>query len=346
MPVGDFPTANINGREVYSRKYHISGLAVAGLAGIGIVLAVLAYFYISHLLRKAVAPRVPSRMSNVAHTSDDTEAGGGTTDQSEKNSLMAWMRRRSRGRFADTTGSHRGGGLPPPPPLQQRSSSATLVEKPPGQAPTRMTSFFSRISIVPHLAAPPRAHNPDQRQRPAPPTGTFPSTVSSGIRRPNLHAAPTLSPPLAHGPHDAQSHANVVRANRTPLRSQAALADAGRSRSVPVSDPKVLQLASRLPGAAQPQTQGTQPLQTPSRSAPGGEGQRSAGATDLPKSSKTTVTDQTQGTSNGSPVREVERSGVIEDKTIVPGPKDSAAPVGEGRGERSPRSRETPAPPF
>ncbi|KAG5643690.1 hypothetical protein DXG03_000523 [Asterophora parasitica] len=223
-------------------------MSVGGLVIIGVLFAAFLYLYISPLLQKLIEPAAQD--PNPATTpGEDTEAGF-AMDRSEEHSLMAWIRRRSRGRFADTTGNHCG----PSPQSKRAGLSNSLAPNSriaTGEKLSR-TSLFSRISIVPHLALPaklPPAHS----GRPSTPASAPLSPSRS--QRSNLTAPPAVSSPLAQKPLRGTHKRLLVPARRISFLSNSAAANtetgSSRNESTSVSPNNTLTKAtSRLNDAS------------------------------------------------------------------------------------------------
>ncbi|KAF5379149.1 hypothetical protein D9615_006043 [Tricholomella constricta] len=216
--------------QIIPEHSHLSGVSIGGLVIIGILFTAFLYLYISPLFRKPDEPAA-EESNPTPIPSRDAEAGG-SMDLSEKHSLIAWMRRCSRGRFADTTGSNR--GFPP------RSNRAESRIPTPGNE-KRCNSFFSRFSIVPHLALPLKLP-PVYSSHPATPipTPTPTSACSSRSQRSNLTAPPAVSSPLAQIPIRGPAKRVFVPARRISFCSNSAPADVESGTSEPQPNPELI----------------------------------------------------------------------------------------------------------
>ncbi|RDB26891.1 hypothetical protein Hypma_004977 [Hypsizygus marmoreus] len=193
--------STVDGQQV-PRNHHLTPAAIAALVMIVTFFLIFFYFYISPLLRGRIPSSSPpsSRFThaamNTTQNSDimDVEASAGpaptTGTQNEKfdpnttteqSTLLAWMRRRSRGRFADTTGNTR-----PllnsrsrfslfPRPLPDVNPSTPPRPRPGGTTGRSRPSFFSRISIIPRFVV----QSEMQPGTPPPAYATHPGTPTS-----------------------------------------------------------------------------------------------------------------------------------------------------------------------
>lgn len=197
---------------------------------------VFLWFFISPILldKTVIAP--------AARRSKDIDTGlHSIENQGEQASLLNWMRRSSRGRFADTEGNHR--------PHNVKDSSQRRSE---AYHRFSLSTFFARSSLVPHIApvTPPPIYTvttPDQ----------FSPTVSSPLTRPPLECVPSrqermLSVPRIFVPARRISLRSVSGPTLSPTMST--LRPQMVARSVSISESTLLSpsstiasLSSRIP---------------------------------------------------------------------------------------------------
>ncbi|KAH0581344.1 hypothetical protein J132_03003 [Termitomyces sp. J132] len=141
VPSTGNPTVTTHGQSSPNED-RLNRIAICGFVVIGILFVVFLYLYISPLFKERPTEHKSKESDARTATSSDAEAGN-DMDPTERSTLLAWMHRRSRGRFVDITGSaHQNLEIPRPPKLEPRTNGK------------RVNSFFSRISAVPHLVFP------------------------------------------------------------------------------------------------------------------------------------------------------------------------------------------------
>jgi hypothetical protein len=119
------------------------------------------WFFVSRSLRDK---------STIASVNEHQDAEG-LTHQHKKSSLLTWVRRTSRGRFADTNGNHKAHKT------KQRSIRKV------GSTPSVLIILFVRRSLVPHIASVTAEHPHGQQ---------FPSAIFSPLAGfPLVCTAPT-----------------------------------------------------------------------------------------------------------------------------------------------------------
>ncbi|KAG5654631.1 hypothetical protein H0H81_011606 [Sphagnurus paluster] len=184
------PSTTIDGQNIPG-KHHLSGVSIGGLVVIGIMILMFLYLYISPMFQKDLKPG-PEESKTLPVPNGDAESGC-VIDESEKNLLVAWMRRRSRGRFVNTMGSNRGTS----PSRPNLDTPAIVTEK--------RNTFFSRISIVPHLTLP-------SKVQPAYDSRSHTLTTVSACSSQSYHTTlPTISSPFAQKATEAKRICDPVR---------------------------------------------------------------------------------------------------------------------------------------